>query len=225
MYHATFLIVLIVITLNGDGGLNGRPGVVAFQRKVLVVKVKQILYVRVEVHLRQRARLARELQVHLLEVVEIDVCVARGVDELARLQAADLGYHHREERIGCNIERNAQECIRTALVELTGEFSISHVELEQAVARRQSHFIHFGRIPSGYQHSSRIRILFDSVDDTRKLINRFPVWSGPGTPLVSVNRTQVAILISPFIPNGYFVVLEILDVRIPRYEPKEFVDD
>ncbi len=54
-----------------------------------------------------------------------------------------------EQRVGGDIERNAQEEVGTALVELAGQLTISHVELEQGVTGRQGHFIYFGRIPGG----------------------------------------------------------------------------
>ena len=44
--------------------------------------------------------------------------IARSVDELARLQTANLRNHHCQKRIGRDIERNSQESIGTALVQL-----------------------------------------------------------------------------------------------------------
>ena len=47
---------------------------------------EEVLHRRIEPHVRQRARRARELQARLLEMVEVEVRVAEGVDELAGLQ-------------------------------------------------------------------------------------------------------------------------------------------
>ncbi len=61
--------------------------------------------------------------------------------EVARLQAANLGNHHGQKRIGRNIERNTQEGISAALVKLATELAVGHIELEEAVAGRQRHLI------------------------------------------------------------------------------------
>ncbi len=41
---------------------------------------------------------------------------------------------------------------------------------------------------------------------------------------MAVDWAEVAIFISPLIPNRDPVVLEILDIRIPRYEPQKLID-
>ena len=42
---------------------------------------------------------------------------------------------------------------------------------------------------------------------------------------MTVNRSEFAVFIRPFVPDGHFVVLEILYVGVSRYEPEEFVYD
>lgn len=64
---------------------NMRPGIIVLESEVFVFEVEEVFYVGVELHYRQRARGARELQVNLLKMVKIYVCVAGGVDKLARL--------------------------------------------------------------------------------------------------------------------------------------------
>ena len=93
----------------------------------------------VELQAGQRARLAGQLQPGLVEVVEVEVGVAEGVHEVARLEVADLGHHHRQQRVGGDVERHAEEDVGGALVELAGEPAVGDVELEQRVARRQRH--------------------------------------------------------------------------------------
>jgi hypothetical protein len=67
-----------------------------------------------------RARLARELQAGLFEVVGIQVAVAAGPHEFAGLQVADLRHHQREQGVGGDVERHAEEDVGAALVELAG---------------------------------------------------------------------------------------------------------
>ena len=66
----------------------------------------------------KRIRWTRQLLARLIQMIEIEMRVAESVNELARLQARDLRDHQREQRIGCNVERHAEENIGRALIEL-----------------------------------------------------------------------------------------------------------
>ena len=65
----------------------------------------------IDLHLRQGIRLARELQVRLIEVVEVKMGIAKGMDKLTGLVSGDLGNHHRQQSIGSDVERHTQENI------------------------------------------------------------------------------------------------------------------
>src|SRR4051794_10112805 len=104
--------------LNGDRRLDGRVRVVARERKVLVSKAMDILDRRVECHRRERTWGAGELLAGLIEVIRVKMQVAEGVDEIARLQAGDLGDHHREQGVAGDVKGHAEKEIGTALVEL-----------------------------------------------------------------------------------------------------------
>jgi hypothetical protein len=84
----------------------------------------------------------------LLEVVHVEVRVAEGVDEIAGLEARHLRHHLREQRVARDVERDAKEDVGAALVELAAELSVGDEELEESVAWRQRHLVHFRRIPS-----------------------------------------------------------------------------
>src|SRR5262249_8540902 len=60
-----------------------RMRIVAFEDEVLVAECEQVVH-RGEPHGRQRTRRARELCPRLLDVVQVEVRVAEGMDELAR---------------------------------------------------------------------------------------------------------------------------------------------
>ena len=147
------------------------------------------------------------------------------MDELAGLQAAHLGYHEREQGVGRNIEGDAQEDVRAALVQLAGQFAVGYIELEQAVAGREGHLVHFGRVPGAHEHAAGVRIALDGVNHLGKLVDGAAVRGGPAAPLVAIDRPQVSVFVGPLIPDGDAVVLEILHVGIAGDEPQEFVDD
>ena len=85
-------------------------------------------------------------------MVQVDVGVAGGVDELTGLQATDLSDHHCQQCVGGDVERDSEEGVGAALVELAGEFSFGHIELEKTVARRQGHLVHLSGVPGGDEH-------------------------------------------------------------------------
>ena len=61
--------------------------------------------------------------------------IAWSMDEVTDFQVADLSNHMDEERVGCYIKRKSKETIDRALIELTREFVVGYIELEEAVAR------------------------------------------------------------------------------------------
>ncbi len=54
----------------------------------------------------------------LIEMIGVNMRVTQRVDELSRLQSRDLRDHHRQQCVGRNIKRYAQEYISRALIEL-----------------------------------------------------------------------------------------------------------
>ena len=123
------------------------PGVIALQLEVLVFEVEDALHVRIDLHRGQLTRLTCQLQTGLIEVVQIEVGVASGVDKLTRLQSANLSHHHAEQRIRCDVEGHTQEGVGRALIELQRQLSVSHIELEDGVTRGQCHLVDLCHIP------------------------------------------------------------------------------
>jgi len=99
------------------------------------------------------------------------------VNEFARFVTADLCQHHRQEGIGSDIERNAKEGVGTTLIELTTELSAAriansaHIELEQAMARWQSHLVHFRHVPSAYDMATGIWVIPEGFDKVLNLVD------------------------------------------------------
>ena len=67
-------------------------------------------------------------------MVEVEVRVAEGVDELSRLKVADLRHHHGQERVAGDVEGHAKKAVGRTLVELQREFPFANVELEEGMA-------------------------------------------------------------------------------------------
>ena len=80
-------------------------------------------------------------------------------------------------------------------------------------------------IPRADDHPTAVRMMADLINHFADLIDFVAVCRSPGTPLGTVNRAQIAILIRPFIPDRHLVVVEILDIRVTVQEPEQFMND
>jgi len=147
------------------------------------------------------------------------------VDEFARLQPRHLRHHLREERVGGDVERHAEEHVGTALVELAGEPAFRDVELEQAVAGRQRHAVHLRDVPCRHDQAARFGIATDHLDEVRDLIDDAPVRRFPAAPLLAVNGAELAFAVRPLIPDRDAVFLQVADVGVAREEPEQLVRD
>ena len=110
--------------------------VVTVEPEVFEFEGKNVVDRRVDPHRRQGAWCAGKLQPGLIEMVAVDVGVAEGVHEFAGLVAADLRQHQGQQRVGSDVERDAEEDVGAALIKLARQFAVGNVELEQAVAGR-----------------------------------------------------------------------------------------
>ena len=61
-------------------------GIVTLQGEIFKGEIKQICHRRIQFHGRIGSRLSRQLQLNLLHVVAVNVRIAKGMHEIARLQ-------------------------------------------------------------------------------------------------------------------------------------------
>ena len=163
--------------------------------------------------------------VGLIQVVQIEMGIAEGVDELARIEIADMGDEMGQERVARDVERNAEENIGAALVELARKPAVGDVELEQTVARRQGHRVELADIPRAYDEAPRVGFGADFLDHAGDLVHRRAVGLRPGAPLAPVDRPEFALPVRPFVPDPHPVLVEVADIGVAREEPEELVDD
>ena len=80
-------------------------------------------------------------------MVVVQVEVTKGVDELTDFQATYVGNHVSQQRVACNVKRHTQEDVGAALVQLTAQLTIVHMELEHRVTWWQCHFFYINWVP------------------------------------------------------------------------------
>ena len=146
--------------LNGDGSLDRGMRVVTLEREVLEAEIFQLGHRRIEEHPREWTRFARELFAGLIQMIHIEVEVTEGMDKFLRLQTAHLCDHQGKQGVGGNVERDTEEEICAALVELAAEFAIRHVELDKCVTGSQRHLVDLPGIPGTDDVAAAVRILF-----------------------------------------------------------------
>ena len=146
-------------------------------------------------------------------------------NEVARLETRDLSDHQRQQGIGRDVERYAEEYIGAPLVELTGQPSFRDVEQEQHVARRQRHLFDFPDVPCADDQAAAVGIIFDLLDDLNDLMDGPSVRGSPVAPLRAIDAAEVPLFVRPFVPDGHTVFVQPLDVGVAAQEPEQFVDD
>ena len=122
--------------------------VVIGEGEILEPKGEKILYLGIQRHRRAWTWGTRQLQTSLLQMVTVKVRISETVNELARLQTRDLSHHHQKQGVAGDIEGHTQKNVCTALIELTTELSVLHVELEDGVTGRKRDLIGFLGIPA-----------------------------------------------------------------------------
>ena len=189
-------------------------GVVVLETEVFVAEIEERLDRRIEGHAWSFSGFSLELRTRLFQMVDVKVGVSEDMNKVPRLQVACLGHHHRQQGIGSDIKRDAQEIVGTALVELTRQPVFRDVELKEHVARWQLHLRDVGDVPGAHHQSPGIGLVSDHLCHLTDLINRLTGRSGPGAPLVSVHGTQFAFFVRPFVPDADAVLLEVSDIGI-----------
>ena len=76
------------------------------QREIGDTEIAQILYLGIELHSGQRIGCASELQTHLIEMIGVDMGIAKGMYKSSRLQTGNLSGHQKQQGITGNIERH-----------------------------------------------------------------------------------------------------------------------
>ena len=99
------------------------------------------------------------------------------------------------------------------------------IKLKQAVTWRQRHAFDLTRIPCGDQQTTQIGVCFDHFDNSGDLIDLPAIGGLPAPPLLAVDRPEIAVFISPFIPDADTVFLQIGDIRIAAEKPDQLMDN
>ena len=155
----------------------------------------------------------------LVDVVAVEVGVAEGEDELAREKADDVGDDVGEQCVARYIEREPEEGICAALIDLAGQAAAVDVELEQKVAWREGHVGEVADVPGTDDVAARGRVDAQVLKDGGNLVDGTSVRAGPAPPLLAVRGTDFAVVVGPFVPYRHAGVLEGADVGRAAEEP------
>ena len=96
---------------------------------------------------RKWKRISANLLPCLIEVIHVEVRIAKRMNKRASLKTANLGHHVRQQCVRGNVEWNAKENICASLVELTIQLTIGDMELKESMTRHQCHLIQLTNVP------------------------------------------------------------------------------
>lgn len=83
----------------------------------------------------------------------------------------------------------------------------------------------FTWVPGANDVSPAVGVVPYGLDHFVDLIYGAPVRFSPIGPLGSVHSAQVTFFVGPLVPNGDFVVIQVLYVGLSFQEPEKFVDN
>src|SRR6185503_3330974 len=127
---------------------------IAGQLDILEVEVKYRADAGIDFHSRKRERLSCELKPRLLQMIRVQVRVAKRENEVARLQIAYLSHHHRQQRVRRDVERQSQKNIGRSLIELARESSFGYIKLKQQMTGRKRHLGQLTHVPRAEDRKS-----------------------------------------------------------------------
>lgn len=157
-------------------------------------------------------------------MVRVEMHIATTPYEFTGTHVDNLGNYHRKQCIACDVERNAQEVVTAPLVQtaIQGEAALwqwTRVKLVEHVAWRQGHFIYLASVPRVHDESAGVRIGAKFVDHPGELINGRSIGTFPASPLLTVDRPEITVLVGPLVPDTDTVLFEELDVGVTTNEP------
>ena len=138
--------------------------------------------------------------------------VPKGVHEGPHLQSSHLSDHVREEAVGCDVEWNAEEDISRPLVHLTMKSPAEDIELDERMAGHQGHGVEVIDVPCTDDDPAGGRILLDQPDGLGDLVVDVPITALPASPLLTIDGSEIPMLIRPLVPDADTVVLQVTDV-------------
>ena len=84
---------------------------------------------------------------------------------------------------------------------------------------RKSHLAYLSHIPRADYYAARVGIVLYKVYGILYLVDDASFAVGPGTPLVSIDRTEITIVVCPLVPYADTMVLQISDISVAFEEP------
>jgi hypothetical protein len=137
----------IAIELNRNFPFDVRIGIIVHEFEVFVLKIENIFHIGIDDHFGQGARLARKLQFHLFQMIQINVGIAHRVNKISFLQTRYLRHHFQQQGVRGNVEWDAQKNIGAALVKLQAQFAVGNIKLKEHMTGWKVHVGQIGHVP------------------------------------------------------------------------------
>ena len=180
------------------------------------------------------------------------MCITETMHKFSYFQSCHLRNHVCQQRIRGDVKWHAEKNISAALIHLQTDFTISHKKLIHHMTGRKCHLTDKFRISSDDNISTRVRIIFYSINSVLELVNMSSILRRSSSSLLSIDRTKVPSLLCKriivcyfiseflhcfslvcivlfifiewsFIPNTNIIFAKVLDIRTSLDKPDKFV--
>lgn len=154
-----------------------RVGIVVLHEKVIESKVLDPIHLSLELECWEWPRSPLKLFLQRFHVVRIDVRIPERVDKVARLQVRHMCDHVGQKRVTGNVEGHSESHVRRSLVHLAGQLSVAHVELHEAVARREGHNGNVHGIPGAHYDPTVVGVRLNEEEGKQTFFGCIPTIS------------------------------------------------
>mmetsp|Transcript_6937 Transcript_6937/g.11704 ORF Transcript_6937/g.11704 Transcript_6937/m.11704 type:complete len:221 (+) Transcript_6937:67-729(+) len=151
----------------------------------------------------ERSWLSLQLLFQCIHVIQVDMCISNGMNEISSLSSGNFGNHVGQKCIRRNVERNTETHIRRTLVHLTGNLILRCIDVELAkhVTRWQRHQLQVSWVPSTHHNPPVLGVVDNLINAISQLIHTLSsivsmhifVLGTKMTPLESIHRSQITL--------------------------------
>ena len=213
--------------------------------KVINTKILNFLDFSLKDDFWKRFWISLQLSLERLHMVKVDMGVTECVNEVPGQQVTHVSDHDGEQGVAGDVEGHAEPHVCRPLVQLAGQLTTRHIELDQAVTRRQRHLVQVCRVPGAHDDPPVVRLRLDPVDDLGQLVHplaavvgrHVDVLGSEVSPLEAVHGAEVSLLplgeadaveelsTAVPVPDPHILLLQLLRVSRASDEPEELLSD
>lgn len=162
---------LVNCGLDGDSTLDAFLVFIFDELDVIPREIQDVFHIRIQADGRELVRCSGDLLLHLIDMIQVYMCIAKEMVEATRLSTSYMCHHTEQKWVLCCVVRDTQECITTTLIHIQVEHSwFIRKELVEGRAWWQKSFFLVSRTPQVDNNSAIFRIVLDQFNSIHELV-------------------------------------------------------